>query len=131
MALQSGEWSGAEGVEAVVSVSSCRTGDALTAYRNCMWDGRVGSDDRVGRICRSGQNYPMRSAMCKSEIDTQNWRAKEKPVVEATVLTGGTVASGVMIGSAESAGRGSIIRCGRQCVNQKPRHKIGEREKNL
>ena len=72
-------------------VSSCRTGDALTAYRNCMWDVRVGSDDRVGRICRSGQNYPMRPAMCKSETETQNWRAREKTVVEATVLSGATV----------------------------------------
>ena len=72
-------------------VSSCRTGDALTACRICMWDGRVGSDDRVGRICRSGQNYPMRPAMCKSETETQNWRAREKPVVETTVLSGATV----------------------------------------
>jgi len=35
-------------------VSSCRTGDALTARRICMWDGHVGSDDRVGRICGRG-----------------------------------------------------------------------------
>ena len=72
-------------------VSSCRTGDALTACRICMWDGHVGSDDRVGRICRSGQHHPMRPAMCKSETETQNWRAREKPVVEATVLSGATV----------------------------------------
>ena len=72
-------------------VSSCRTGDALTARRICMWDGHVGSDDRIGRICRSGQNHPMRPAMCKSETETQNWRVREKPVVEAAVLSGVTV----------------------------------------
>ena len=65
---------------------TCSRGNGLVR-----WNGRVGSDDRVGRICRSGQNHPMRPAICKSETETQNWRAREKPVVEATVLSGATV----------------------------------------
>ena len=65
---------------------TCSRGNGLDR-----WDGRVGSDDRVGRICRSGQHHPMRPAMCKSETETQNWRAREKPVVETTVLSGATV----------------------------------------